>query len=151
MEYDFGNMFADLVFEADSDLRSRLEYQEEALREVGCTDPLFGRWVDALDVSYMLAVFALKDEDFAAMFPTMAHTTERERQGFLTAMEGHFKRCRHCSLKRGYDLEMDARIERACRQNNDFLLQALAEDATDSVVEGEGVSTVLKRARSANQ
>lgn len=151
MGYDFSETFAKLVLETNPDLTLRLESQEEALQEVKCINPLFGRWVDAHEVNYLLSVLALNDQDFAKMFPAMAQVTERERLRFAEALESHFDECSHCSLKRGYDLEMDARVEQSCRENNDFLLQVLREEETDSSEEMSRQEAELKRALKAHQ
>jgi hypothetical protein len=43
----------------------------------------------------------------------------------MDAFEKHFDQCPHCYLKRGYDLEMNARIERAYTANNAAVAQHL--------------------------
>ena len=136
MEYDITKVIADFVLQATPDLTSRLEYQAEALREVNCIDPTLGQWIDANDVEYLLSAFDLADDDFAERYPEMAHITEEERQRLIAALEAHFEQCPHCSLKRGYDLEMDARIEQTFQQNNKLLLQILEEDEADLSEDG---------------
>lgn len=132
MKTNITDTIADLVIQAEPDLATRLEYQEEALREVECTNHIFGQWIDAHDVKYLLSTFALGDTDFAERFPTMAHISWHERQRVLAALETHLGKCPHCSLKRGYDLELDARIKQACEQNNSALLQLLKEEAPEA-------------------
>lgn len=128
MESDITDMIADMVRQTAPELASRLEYQAEALRETECTDPMVGRWVDDNDVKYLLSAFALEDEDFAERFPALAHITGPERQQFIAAVEAHFDQCLHCARKRGFDLELDARIKKTCRQNSATLLQLLEEE-----------------------
>lgn len=137
MKPDITEVIADFIFQADPELRSRLEYQEEALREFTCRDRALGRWVDFNDVNYLFSALALEDRDFAERYPTLSHINGHERQRLIAAIEGHFEKCPHCSLKRGYDLEMDGRIEQACQQNNDFLLRILEQDEANSA-EQEG-------------
>lgn len=131
MKSNLTNAIAALVFKSAPDLADRLEAQAEALNEAKCTNPVLGQWIDASDVKYLLSTFALGDKDFAEKFPTMAQTTEAERQRVIAAFEEHFKHCQHCSLKRAYDLELDTRIKQACQQNSDVLLQLLEEDETE--------------------
>lgn len=119
---EFARLIPDLVREAEPDLDTRLEYQAEALSEFPCSNPVIGRWIDANDVQYLLAAFALNDRDFAEHFPEMARVTEAERKRTIETFEAHFEHCPHCSLKRGYDLEMNARIERVCEQKRDQLI-----------------------------
>lgn len=151
MGSEISDIITDLVFLADVDLEARLEAQVEALRESGCVNPLLGRWVDENEVNYLLSTLALKDEDFTEEFPAMAHITGQERRGLIAALEAHFEQCPHCSLKRGYDLEMDARIEQACEQNNNTLLRILKEDEDDSTDESDHIIIELTPALSANQ
>lgn len=142
------DVFADMVRQSYPELNARLEDQAEALREIACTEPIIGRWVDANDVSYLLSTFALGGKDFAAKFPTMAHITEQQRQRLVATIEAHMEQCKHCSLKRGYDLELDARIEQAYQQNSDQLLRLLEEDGGDGATE---VDHKIKTAYSAHQ
>jgi hypothetical protein len=151
MKYDITDVIADLVLQADPELGSRLEYQDEALRETKCVNPVVGRWIDANDVKYLLSTLDLDDKDFAAKFPTMEHITRPERQKIMTTIEAHFEQCQHCSLKRGYDLELDMHIKQACQQNSSTLLQLLEEDEADLSEEGEHQIMELKSARSADQ
>ena len=137
MRNDLTNEIADLVFKSAPDLADRLEAQAEALDEAKCTNPVIGQWVDANDVKYLLSTFALGNKDFAEKFPAMASTTEEERQHVIAAFEEHFKHCKHCSLKRAYDLELDERIKRACQQNSEALLQLLEGDETETSTEDD--------------
>lgn len=131
MKNDLTDVIADFVFKSAPDLASRLEAQAGALDEAKCTNPVLGKWIDENDVKYLLSTFALNDEDFAERFPAVAHTTKAERQQVINALEEHFEYCQHCSLKRGYDLELDARIKQACQQNSEVLLQMLEEAETE--------------------
>lgn len=130
---DITDVIADLVLQAEPDLMSRFAYQAEALREVKCLNPVIGRWLAAVDLNYLLSVLALHDKDFADMFPGAAHTTMQERRQFSAALDAHMEQCPACALAHGYDLELDARLEQACQQNNKLLLQILDEDESDSV------------------
>jgi hypothetical protein len=148
MKTDLTGMIADFVFSSAPDLASRLEYQAEALDAAKCIDPVIGKWVDENDVKYLLSAFALDDDDFDERFPAMARTGSAERQRVIAVLEKHFEHCEHCSLKRGYDLEMDARIKKACQQNSDFLLQALREDQPELSGKAEQTSLKLDPVRS---
>src|SRR5688572_18665350 len=99
MKPEIIGVIADLVLRANPELEPRLEYQAEALQESECINPLFGRWIDAHDVKYLLSTFDLPDEDFATRFPKMAHLKSEERRRVIAAIEEHFEHCRHCSLK----------------------------------------------------
>ena len=122
---DFDNLIIDLVRKAEPDLDSRLESQAEALNDLKCTNPVLGRWIDEYDVEYLMSAFDLDDEEFSANFPAMAHLDQHDRTQIMDAFEKHFDQCPHCYLKRGYDLEMNARIERAYTTNNAAVTQHL--------------------------
>lgn len=122
---DFDNLIIDLVRKAEPDLDSRLESQAEALNELKCTNPVLGRWIDEYDVEYLMAAFDLDDDEFASNFPAMAHLNQNDRSQIMNAFEQHFDQCPHCYLKRGYDMEMNARIERAYTTNNAAVAQHL--------------------------
>jgi hypothetical protein len=138
MKSDITKVIADLVLQTDPELASRLDYQAEALLETKCTNPVVGRWVDDNDVKYLLATFALGDKDFAETFPAMAFVNGPQRGRLLATIEAHFEHCPHCALKRGYDLEWDARIKQVCGQNSPALLQLLRDKPTDeSIADGD--------------
>jgi hypothetical protein len=148
MKSDITNVIAELVLESDSDLATRLEYQAEALRTTECTNPVIGQWVDENDVKYLLSTFALGDKDFAARFPAMGYITAPERQRVIAAIEAHCNDCPHCSLKRGYDMELDARIKQACQQNNSALLQLLKDEMAETSEESENQGLTPEKALS---
>lgn len=150
MKSNIEDAIANFVFQIATDLTSRLEVQEESLRETECTNPTLGRWLDANGANYLLSVLNLGDKDFAEMHPAMAHVSAPERRRFAAELENHFTQCSHCSLARGYELELDARIEQACRQNNRHLLQQLKkENEADLSEEGDHQNGELSQAFSA--
>jgi hypothetical protein len=151
MEPEITDVIADLVLQANPELESRLEYQAEALRESACISHVFGRWIDANDVKYLLSTFNLTDADFASRFPSMAHVTREDRRRVVAAIEKHFEQCTHCSLKRGYDLELDAQIKQACRQNSSLLLELLGEGEEELAEEGDHTGMNVGRAASVSQ
>ncbi len=122
---DFDDLIIDLVRKAEPDLDARLENQAEALKELECTNPVLGRWIDEYDVEYLIAAFKLDDDEFSSNFPEMGHLNQHDRSQIIEAFETHFDQCPHCYLKRGYDLEMNARIERVYRLNNAEVMQHL--------------------------
>ena len=130
MKTDLTEIIADLVLQSAPELTSRSEYQAEALMEIKCTSPtLEGQWLDTYEIKYLFSILALGDEDFTARFPALARFAGPERRQLIGTLERHLERCQHCSLKRGYDLELDQRIKEVCRENSTLLLQLLEEDA----------------------
>lgn len=128
MKNDITYTIADLVRQNFLDLDLRLEAQAESLAESGCVSPVIGQWIDAYDVKYLLSALSLGEDAFAERFPGMAHIHEPERLQIVDAIESHFERCPHCSLKRGYDFELDARIKKTCLDNKKFLLDLMGND-----------------------
>jgi Rad3-related DNA helicase len=136
---DFDNLIIDLVRKAEPDLDSRLESQAEALSELQCTNPVLGRWIDEYDVDYLMAAFSLDNDEFASNFPAMGHLNQHDRSQILEAFENHFDLCPHCYLKRGYDAEMNARIERAYQMNNSEVAEHLHSSRPLTTPENEAV------------
>jgi len=118
---DFDDFIIDLVRAAEPDLDERLEKQDEELRALECTDPTLGKWITTYDVEYLLAAFNLNDEDFAENFPEMSHLNHHDRSQIIEAFENHFQHCAHCYLKRGYDMEMNGRIESVYRKHGNAI------------------------------
>lgn len=145
MESDFSDIIVKLLREAEPELDGRLEYQAEALNEEECTNPLLGRWIDANHVEYLLAAFSLNDSDFEEYFPQMTGLTEHHRKRIVRAFQDHFELCRHCSLKRGYDAELDGKILRLCRENKDYLIHQLKPENKETVTEGDHLDLQVSR------
>lgn len=124
---DFDEFIVNLVRSDEPDLDRRLETQAEAVSALECTNPILGKWIDTYDVEYLLAAFNLNDDDFAENFPEMTHLNRQDRSQIIEAFEDHFVHCSRCHLKRGYDLEMNARIEMAYRQHGDLIARKLNE------------------------
>lgn len=137
MKSDIADIIAELVRQNNPDVDSRIAYQAEALSEIKCTRPLIGRWIDSCDVEYLLSALDLADEDFASRFPASASVKAPERRRMAAAIESHLCECQHCALKRGYELELDGRIEQECIQNRDLLLQILKDERADAAEAGE--------------
>lgn len=150
MKAEITEVIADLVRRSNPEFDSRLEAQAKTLEEIECINPLLGQWIDTNDVKYLLSVFALKGEDFAAKFPAMAHIPEQDRQQVIAALETHMELCPHCSLKREYDLELDDQIKQVCQENDALLLQLLDEESEESLENDARARLKMERALSAN-
>lgn len=130
MNEDIGDFIASLVCNREDDLPTRLQYQVEALAESACSEPSLGQLIDETPVSLLMAALAASDQELAEVFPTLSRFALGERQEIRERLDDHFEKCLHCSLKRGYDHEMDNRIEQACHENKDELLRLLDADET---------------------
>lgn len=133
------NMFdaiANLVWQSSSEVRIRSLKQREALRENKCSQPEMGRWVDRHDVNHLLSMLELDDLEFSSRFP-MSHASSQDRRRLAAALARHFEQCIHCSLKRGYDVELDGRIEQACKEHAEELLILLNDEEVEVADESD--------------
>ena len=144
---DFDDFIVDLVRKTEPDIDARLESQAEALKELECTNPVLGRWIDEYDVEYLAAAFNLDDDEFSSQFPAMSNLNQHDRSQIIEAFESHFDQCPHCFLKRGYDTEMNARIERAYRLNNAAVVQHLSATPTSNEETLAAKAAAAKRSR----
>lgn len=128
MSNDITDQIADLMFKSVPDLCSRLKQQEQELRRVPCTDQSIGRWIDANDLDYLIAVFSMSDEDFAHRFPTEVATTKSERRQLIKQFKQHVHDCAHCSAKQQADQDLDQLIDRTLQENRTELLDRLKEE-----------------------
>lgn len=144
MESDFINIVNELMREREPDLTIRLEWQEEALDELHCTNPTLGRWFEDNTVGYVLAAFNLSDKDFASAFPGLKQLSTAQRREIVQTFEKHIDDCPRCSRKRSYDLEFEARLEATLNDNRQDLLNALNGDERKKpaeekqVIDGKG-------------
>jgi hypothetical protein len=128
MNFELHELIAKLIIEDDPDLQLRLEYQQEALRDSVCVNPVLGQWIDNNNVQYLLDALSLVDDDFAERFPSVANLPSPLRHEILTTFEEHFELCKHCALKKAYELELEARINRSWLNHHDRLLRHFQKD-----------------------
>jgi len=131
VEYDITSTIASLVRKANSDFEREQKEQEEALRCLECTNPYYGEWLD-LGVELLFSIFELEDDDFARQLPELAHLSKSARHQFLKHIEAHLCECDHCALEQQCELALDAKIEEACSDNRELLIQQLEEELRDS-------------------
>ena len=129
---------ANLVCQSDAEVQNRLREQQQELRQHRCTQPKLGHWVLNHDVNYLLSTLELSEQEFRTRFPK-SRVSVHYRRKLVGDLEKHFQQCIHCSLKRGYDMELDARIEQACKQHANVLLGFMTEDAGEIGEEGEHI------------
>ena len=142
MTTDITYKIADILRLEKPELAERLNDQAQELIDNKCIDPIIGRLIDENDVKYLFSALELEDEDFAEFFPQIAGIKKNERRQFIETIETHFNRCKHCTLKRGYDEELDGQIKNICLQNKDALLLMLDEDADISEGEHQNIEII---------
>jgi hypothetical protein len=133
MEYDFSDSIVEKLRQSEPDLDTRLESQDEALRDLKCTNPIIGKWIDSYDVEYLFSALELDDKDFAEHFPPLAHLKQSDREKMIMVFTHHMEhQCAHCSLKRGFDAEFSSRVERSFRPANLRVVNSTEETQTPS-------------------
>ena len=139
MEHDITDTIAILVRKADSNFEQELDKHEEALRGLECINLYYGEWLE-MGVELLFSIFELEDHDFARQLPELAHMSKSARGQFLKHIETHLHECDHCALRQQYERSLNARIEEACSDNRELLIQQLEEELRDSTT---GRSTSL--------
>jgi hypothetical protein len=128
MEKDLMALVSRLILDKENDTPSRLKAQEDALKELECKHPEFGRWIDGCDFPFLIETLVLEDAVFTGEFPDVKLTAV-ERKEFANALEAHCETCTRCHLKRSYDLEWQARVDRAFAENKEAIGKALGRAA----------------------
>ena len=123
MEYDITETIAKHVRD-EADFDQQAEEHAEALRQVCCTDPSLGQWIE-LGIEFVFSALALDDREFASRLPALADLNKPARQEFLTNLKHHLRECRSCTINDEIERDLNARIERACRENSASLLKQL--------------------------
>jgi hypothetical protein len=131
MKYDIAETLAELVRKANSNFDRELEEQEKTLRCRECINPYYGEWLD-MGVALLFSIFELEDHDFARQLPELAHLSRTARRQFLKHIEAHLYECEHCALKQQYELSLNEKIEEACSDNRELLIQQLEEELRTS-------------------
>jgi hypothetical protein len=129
MKYDIIDQIATIVREKQS-ARDEPTQPAQTANRLSCINPFYGEWVD-IGVEYFFSVFELDDRDFASQIPALAHLGKSARQRFIKRMRKHLQACSCCALKHRIEINLNADIEQACRENSDFLLQQLRAAKSD--------------------
>ncbi len=140
MKHEFVDLLAAFVRKAEPDLTFRLETHAEELNSLPCTEPVIGKWVDAHDVEFMMAAFALDDDDFTAEFPGLADLPQQDRQQIIKAFDQHFQQCAHCGRKQSYDHEFNSRVDAVVQKNRTDLLDYLDQHAPETAGDDEDLT-----------
>jgi hypothetical protein len=125
METDLFDLLRRCLKERDEDSRASLGEQEARLKELDCTEPEMGRWLDH-DFPFLIETLMLSDAVFAEEYPEVKVTVE-ERRRFAHALEGHCEVCECCGLKRALDLEWQARVNSIFTENRETIGRIIAK------------------------
>ena len=127
MDHDITENIAHLVLTGDNSFEQHMEEQGETLRRLKCINPFYGRLIER-GAELLLSLFDLDDRDFAVRLPALAHLDKPSRQQFLRAIERHLEECEHCAITYQNELDLNARIEQACCENRELILDQLEEE-----------------------
>jgi hypothetical protein len=128
METNLLALLSTIIIEKDSDAPFRLNEQQSSLAEKECSKPELGKWIDRCDFSFLIETLMLDHAVFSHEFPGVEFPAE-ERKALAQALESHCDTCVHCHLKRSYDLEWQARVDRAINDNKDSIGKVIARAA----------------------
>ena len=130
MEKDLFSLLSKLIIEKDDDTPSRLKAQKEALKELKCSKPALGRWIERCDYPFLIETLSLDDATFAGEFPGIL-LPAASRSKFIEELRAHLEDepCRRCFLKASYDLEWQARVEKVLFENKALVAKAIGHGA----------------------
>lgn len=120
MEENLIDTISTFILERDDDAPFRLEAQESNLRDKQCTQPRYGAWIDRCDYPFLMETLMLDHAVFSDEFPGVKFPA-KERAELALTLEEHCEQCVRCHLKRGYDLEWQARVDEALTENRDVI------------------------------
>jgi hypothetical protein len=115
-ETDVIALLSRLILDKDDDTPVRLREQEDALKDLRCSDRRLGVWIEKWDFPFLIETLMLSDAVFSREFPDV-RTTAEKRKELAHALEAHCETCPRCHRKRSYDLEWQARVNRVFAEN----------------------------------
>jgi hypothetical protein len=124
MEADFIQLLARLISESDD---NDPPFKRTG-KDLTCSQPLLGRWIDRCDVPFLMDTLALSDHVFGQEFPGIPLSQE-DRQAFAKTLENHCRECAPCHAKKAEDIAWKLRIEKAFAENKQAIGDALTKAA----------------------
>jgi hypothetical protein len=124
METKFIALLSGLILDKYDDTPLRFVEQEKALKGLRCSNQRLGRWIEKWDFPFLIETLLLDDTVFSQEFPDIQITAE-ERKELANALEEHSENCSRCHLKRSYDLEWQARVNKAFSENRQVIGEAI--------------------------
>ncbi len=91
--------------------------QEEAVNRLICTQPEMGILLDRFGSDFLVATLELKNEIFAAEYPSLAAWQEQERHVVANLIRQHCDECPHCQSRAAVDKEWDDVLEQSFKQS----------------------------------
>ena len=122
-ETDFIQLLARLISESD-DSDPPIERPG---KDLTCSQPILGQWIDDCDVPFLLETLVLPDEIFAQEFPGIL-LSKRDREAFAKTLTTHCAECARCNAKKAEDIEWKQRVDKALVENKQAIGHILADN-----------------------
>ena len=123
-EADFIQLLARLISESDDN--------DPPIKGTGkdltCSQPLLGRWIESCDVPFLMETLALSNYVFGQEFPEIP-LSQDARQAFAKTLEDHCRECAPCHAKQAEDIGWKLRVDKAIDKNKRAIGDALAKAA----------------------
>lgn len=111
-EADFIQLLARLISDSD-DSGPPIE---RIGKDLTCSQPVLGRWIDDCDVPFLFETLALPDDVFNQEFPGI-QLSKRDREAFAKTLDAHCTECARCNAKKAEDIEWKLRVDKAFIEN----------------------------------
>jgi len=121
LEADFIQLLARLISESDDGDPPI----ERTGKDLTCSQPVLGQWIDDCDVPFLLETLALPDEVFAQEFPGIT-LSQNDREVFAKTLVMHFTECAHCNAKKAEDVAWKLAVDKAFVENKRTIGQFLS-------------------------
>ena len=122
---DFIQLLSRLIYESD-DGDPPIERTE---KDLTCSQPILGQWIDDCDVPFLLETLALPDKIFAQEFPGIPLSLS-DREAFAKTLLTHCTECALCNAKKAEDIEWKRRVDKAIVENKQAIGHFLTDDIT---------------------
>jgi hypothetical protein len=99
---------------------------ERTGKDLTCSQPVLGQWIDDCDVPFLLETLALPDKIFAQEFPGIP-LSQRDREAFAKTLITHCTECARCNGKKAEDIEWKLRVDKAIAKNKQAIGHFLAD------------------------
>jgi hypothetical protein len=120
-ETDFIELLARLISNSD-DSGPPIE---RTGKDLTCSQPILGRWIDDCDVPFLFDTLALPDHVFKQEFPGIK-LSQKDRETFAKTLDTHCTECARCNSKRVEDIEWKRRVDEAFVENKQIIGRFLA-------------------------
>lgn len=120
LETDFIQLLARLICENDGDPPN-----QRTGKDLTCSQPVYGRWIDDCDVPFLMETLALPEEVFDQEFPGIK-LSQRDRESFAKTLDNHCAECARCNSKKAEDALWKRRVEKAFVENKEAIADFLA-------------------------